>query len=241
MPRVRLDLQYDGTDYAGWQRQNNAPSIQGEIESKLSQLCGSAIEIVGCGRTDAGVHARAYTAHADLPDQHPNELAYRLNKLLPEAIAIQSLEPCADDFHARYHCLERGYEYRIHRSKNPFLARDSWHFPYELNVQAMNHAASLLIGRRSFTSFCKGEIPNGNPVCDLRQARWVETPNGLLFEIKADRFLRNMVRAIVGTVMEVGQGKIDAESMPSLLAAAQRSEAGNSVPARGLSLTHLIY
>ena len=241
MPRVRLDLQYDGSDYAGWQRQNNAPSIQGEIESKLSQLCGSVIEIVGCGRTDAGVHARAYTAHADLPDQHPNELAYRMNKLLPEAIAIQSLEPCADDFHARYHCLERGYEYRIHRSKNPFAARDSWHFPFELNVDAMNHAASMLIGKRSFASFCKGEIPNGNPVCDLRQARWVETPNGLLFDIKADRFLRNMVRAIVGTLIEVGQGKIDAKSMPSLLAAAQRSEAGNSVPAQGLSLTHLVY
>lgn len=241
MPRVRLDLQYDGTDYAGWQRQNNAPSIQGEIESKLSQLCGSAIEIIGCGRTDAGVHARAYTAHADLPDQHPNELAYRLNKLLPEAIAIQSLEPCADDFHARYHCLERGYEYRIHRCKNPFLARDSWHFPFELNVDAMNQAASLLIGKRSFASFCKGEIPNGNPVCDLRQARWVEIPNGLLFDIKADRFLRNMVRAIVGTLIEVGQGKIDADSMPSILEAAQRSEAGNSVPAQGLSLTHLVY
>lgn len=241
MPRVRLDLQYDGTDYAGWQRQNNAPSIQGEIESKLSQLCGSTIEIVGCGRTDAGVHARAYTAHADLPDQHPSELAYRLNKLLPEAIAVQSLAPCSPSFHARFDCKERGYEYRMHKSKNPFAARNSWHFPYDLDTEAMNRAAQLLIGQRSFASFCKGEIPNGNPVCELRIAQFQQTDQGLIFQIKADRFLRNMVRAIVGTLIEVGQGKIDAESMPSLLAAAQRSEAGNSVPAHGLALTHLVY
>ena len=241
MPRVRLDLQYDGTEYAGWQRQNNAPSVQGEIEAQLSKLCACRVEITGCGRTDAGVHAQRFTAHCDLPESAPDELAYRLNKLLPDAIAIQNLEPCADDFHARYHCLERGYQYRLHKSKDPFMALYSWHFPYELNVQAMNHAASLLIGQRSFASFCKGEIPNDNPVCDLRQAQWVETPNGLLFEIKADRFLRNMVRAIVGTLIEVGQGKIEAGSMPSILAAAQRSEAGNSVPAQGLALTHLVY
>jgi tRNA pseudouridine38-40 synthase len=241
MPRIRLDLQYDGTDYAGWQRQNNAPSIQGEIESKLSQLCGSPIEIVGCGRTDAGVHARAYTAHADLPDQHPNELAYRLNKLLPDAIAIGSLVPCSPTFHARFDCKERGYEYRIHNSKNPFAARDSWYFPYALDVDAMNRAAELLMGQRSFASFCKGEIPNGNPVCDLRQAQFIPSDQGLIFHIKADRFLRNMVRAIVGTLIEVGQGKIEADSMPIILAASQRGEAGNSVPANGLALTHLIY
>lgn len=241
MPRIRLDLQYDGTDYSGWQRQENASSVQAEIERHLSQLCGEPIEIVGCGRTDTGVHAHRYTAHADLPDAHPEDLAYRLNKMLPEAIAIQTAAPCHPNFHARFDCKERHYEYRIHRQKSPFLARYSWHYPFDLDLESMNQAASLLLGQRSFASFCKGEIPNQNAVCDLRTAQWHETEQGLIFEIKADRFLRNMVRAIVGTLMEVGQAKIAASSMPSLLAAERRSEAGNSVPAHGLSLSGLLY
>ncbi|MFZ9971143.1 MAG: tRNA pseudouridine(38-40) synthase TruA, partial [Bacteroidia bacterium] len=202
MQRVRIDLSYDGTDFSGWQRQDNAPSVQGEIETHLSRLCQAPIEVVGCGRTDAGVHAQRYCAHADLPDKTPTDLAYRLNKLLPLSIAIQQWEPCAADFHARFSCLERGYTYRMHQQKDPFLARNSWYFPYELNVRSMNEACTHLIGKQSFASFCKGEIPKGNPYCEVREAQWIQTPQGLEFRMRADRFLRNMVRATVGTLLE---------------------------------------
>ena len=239
--RYKIELAYDGTLFGGWQVQNNAITVQGEIDKALSQVCNQPIETMGCGRTDAGVHASYFVAHFDGPDTIPGDLDIRLNKMLPNSIGIKQITATSEDFHARFSAIRREYHYHIHRSKNPFNANTSWWLSTELNVAAMNQCASTLIGKHAFQAFCKGEIPNNNPVCEVFIAEWTTTEAGYTFKIQANRFLRNMVRALVGTMVEVGQGKISPANFEAIFAGGSRSEAGASAPAQGLHLTDVKY
>lgn len=239
--RYALTLSYKGTAYHGWQRQENAHSVQAELEKALSILCRQSMEIVGCGRTDTGVHARHYVAHFDFDGELPGQLVYRLNGLLPRDIAVSGMEEVSDDFHARFSALERIYGYYIHFKKDPFLDGLSWQRNDNMDFGAMNSVAEMLVGKKDFSCFCKGEAPNGNYTCEVYSAIWERTANSAVFRISADRFLRNMVRAIVGTLLDVGSHKMSKEDFAKLLESGTRSDAGNSVPAEGLFLEEVRY
>lgn len=244
MPRYFLQLSYDGTAYRGWQNQPKAPSVQAEVERALRfTLHREKVNAVGCGRTDTGVHATTYFLHFDLPDARPldERFVYGLNSLLPKDIAVHGLFPVADEAHARFSAVERGYCYRIHIHKDPFLADRSHQLRPPLDVDRMNEACRVLIGRQDFTSFCKAGSDAKTMLCDVREAHWVHVENGYLFRIKADRFLRNMVRAVVGTSIRIGKGHAPAGHMAEVLAAKDRHAAGKSAPACGLYLEHVLY
>lgn len=256
MPRYRLNLRYDGSDFHGWQIQNNAPSVQDSLQKALSILLREPCEIVGCGRTDTGVHAHYYVAHFDSLVLKPNnfgqfgsldQLTYRLNHLLPESIYILDCMEVSDDFHARFTATKRGYKYFLESQKNPFNSKYSWHFPHDLDLIAMNNAACLMLGKHNFQSFCKGETPNNSYDCEVFKAEWQKVEaiglgsDQIVFHIEANRFLRNMVRATVGTLLLVGRHKITLEEFQRILDAKNRSDAGNSVPAKGLFLWGVEY
>lgn len=250
MIRYRLDLRYDGSAFHGWQIQNNAPSVQEALQTALTLFLKSPIEIVGCGRTDTGVHAHFYTAHFDfdiLSESESDKLVYRLNNLLPTSVSILGCFPVNDDFHARFSAIKRGYKYFLEREKNPFNTNYSWFYPHDLDIDAMNQAAKLMLGRHHFQSFCKGEAPNNSYECEVFKAEWQNIEASefqtkqIVFSIEANRFLRNMVRATVGTLLLVGRGKIDIEEFQRILDAKNRSDAGNSVPAKGLFLWSVEY
>ncbi len=239
--RYQIELAYEGTCFGGWQVQDNTITVQGEINKALSEVCNQTIETMGCGRTDAGVHANYFVAHFDGPANIPLDLDVRLNKMLPNSIGIKKITAVNEDFHARFSALRREYHYHIHRTKNPFTANTSWWFAMELNVAAMNQCAAAIVGKHPFQAFCKGEIPNENPMCEVFIAEWTITEVGYTFQIQANRFLRNMVRALVGTMVEVGQGKISPADFNAILEGGSRSEAGASAPAQGLHLTDVKY
>lgn len=244
MKRVAFELSYNGTHFFGWQRQPKQISVQEEIENALRKLNrGTAIPIVGCGRTDTGVHAKHYILHVDLPEAvYHTDLTYKLNKMLPASISIQRIFEVAPDFHARFDASARTYRYFIHREKDPFKQEFSLYYPQALDFEAMNFAASYLIGKKDFTSFSKLHTDVKTNICDLKFARWVQVDeSSCYFEIKADRFLRNMVRATVGTLLEVGTGKIPAESIHDILAAMDRGAAKLSVPGHALFLWKIDY
>ena len=241
--RYRLDLQYMGTNYCGWQIQPNGLTVQQVLQDKLSQLCNHPIEIVGCGRTDSGVHASYFVAHFDFHGKIPGDLPYRLNKMLPGDVAVFSCTSVDSKFHARFDATKRLYQYHIHFQKNVFKESTSWWNPLlvDLDIELTNRAASTMIGIHPFSAFCKGDIPNNNPLCEVFSSQWMKTEDGLIFEISANRFLRNMVRATVGTLIDVGMNKMSFEDFQQLLLGGQRSDAGNSVPATGLFLTGIEY
>jgi len=243
-PRFFLHIAFDGTPYRGWQRQPGDPSVQEEMERALRTILHDPdLHVVGCGRTDTGVHATNYYLHFDAPSDKPidERLVYSLNSLLPPSIAVKRVIPVADDAHARFSATERGYKYIVLRRKDCFMA-DRAHVLYPpLDVDAMNTACAHLIGRQDFTSFCKAGSDARTMLCDVRLARWEATPEGCIFRIRADRFLRNMVRAIVGTCFEIGRGHKPPEHMAAVIAAKDRDQAGKSAPARGLYLEHVVY
>lgn len=244
MPRFFLQLAYDGTPYRGWQRQPAAPSVQEEVERALrTALHAPDLFVVGCGRTDTGVHATDYFLHFDAPSEQvvDERLVYSLNSMLPATIAIKRLIPVADDAHARFHAVERGYTYLILRRKDAFMADRAHVIHPPLDVEAMDRACRYLIGKKDFSSFCKAGSDSKTMLCDVRSAGWTAMPNGYRFHIRADRFLRNMVRAIVGTSIRIGKGQAPSESMATVIAARDRSAAGKSAPARGLYLEHIAY
>lgn len=244
MPRYFLELAFNGTAYRGWQFQPNAPSVQAELERALRfALHLEKVNAVGCGRTDTGVHASRYYAHFDVPDDRElgQRFAYSLNSLLPKDIAVYHMFPVDDKAHARFSATERGYAYRIHREKDPFLQDRSHPMRPTLDVDAMNVACKVLIGHQDFSSFCKAGSDAKTMLCDVRQAEWTDLPNGYLFRIKADRFLRNMVRSVVGTSLRIGKGLKGVEHMAQVLAARDRHAAGRSAPACGLYLEHVVY
>ena len=244
MQRYFFEIAYNGTNYAGWQKQPNAETVQETIEMYISRLYSNKeINILGCGRTDAGVHARQFYFHVDLEEKYELvELKYKLNNMLPYDISVNSVHKTGPEAHARFDATERTYRYRLHQSKDPFKHMSSWYFSKELDIESMNTASKLLIGKKDFTSFSKLHTDVKTNICDLTHAIWKESNDqDIHFEITANRFLRNMVRAIVGTLLEVGLGSIKPIEVENIIQAKDRGEAGISVPAHGLYLTGVKY
>lgn len=239
--RYAITLAYKGTQYHGWQKQANAHTVQNEIDTQLSILCRQTIETMGCGRTDQGVHAKNFVAHFDFDGTLPENAVHRLNGMLPQDIAIADIKPTAPHFHARFDATYRAYAYRLHFEKNPFINDISWQRPNNLNFELMNEAAAMLIGMHDFKCFCKGAPPMDNYNCHVSTAAWQWDAHTAIFEIQANRFLRNMVRAIVGTLIDVGMGKTSLPDFQSILTSGNRSDAGTSVPAHGLTLEGVGY
>ncbi len=245
-----IDLAYRGAPYHGWQVQPGALTVQEVLEQSLGTLLREPrVAVTGAGRTDAGVNARRMIAHTDLPDGFDacdGRFLRGLNSLCGRDIAVYSFTPVAADAHARFDATERTYRYFAHTSRNPFaqLGGLSWEAPRDLDFEAMNEAGALLCGVRDFTSFSKLHTDVKTNICDLRAAQWipVEGKAGqLYFEIRADRFLRNMVRAVVGTLVEVGRGKLRPEEILDILEARDRCAAGTSMPGEALFLWDIKY
>lgn len=244
MKRYRIDLKYKGTNYFGWQRQPEQISVQEEIEMVLTKLNGNqTVSVVGCGRTDTGVHAQHYVLHVDFPFVASlKDWKHKLNRMLPDSISIDSIEAVSEDFHARFDATKRTYRYFVHTHKNAFLADRSLLFLQELEWEKMNEAAAFLLGKQDFTSLSKLHTDVKTNICTVFQAKWVQVEeHQFYFEISADRFLRNMVRATVGTLLEVGIGKIQPDDIPLILEAKNRGEAKTSVPAQALFLWEVEY
>lgn len=236
-------MAYHGGNYHGWQVQENAHTVQAEMEEKLSVMLGKQVSVTGCGRTDTGVHAREFYAHFDLvkPLKDPGDLAFRMNAFLPGDIAVFDIFPVTHDMHARFSAINRTYRYYISREKDPFYRELQFEYTSTLDLEAMQEASRLLLGEKDFTSFSKLHTQTATNICTIKEAFWTAEGHRLIFAISADRFLRNMVRAIVGTLMEIGKGKIKPEDMKKIIAAKDRSQAGFSVPAKGLFLEKVEY
>lgn len=240
--RYLIRLAYKGTAYHGWQRQINAHSVQEELELKLSLLLGSNTETLGCGRTDTGVHAREFFVQFDaetIPDL--SKLAYKLNRVLPDDIAVYNIVQVHENFNARFDAVLREYQYIITQIPDPFLTETAWYRYEQPDLALMNRGAERLLGKHDFECFSKVHTQVANFTCDVQYAAWTKQDHRLIFTIQANRFLRNMVRAIVGTLLELGTGKITFETFEQILQSKDRSEAGQSVPARGLFLTAVTY
>jgi tRNA pseudouridine38-40 synthase len=240
--RYFLDIAYKGTAYHGWQSQDNALSVQMFIEKALSTILRSEISIVGSGRTDTGVHAEQQIAHFDSPiplDERTYLL--KINSLLPYDIAIKKLYEVSDEAHARFDATERSYEYRICTQKNPFLKDLAYFFRPVLDIAQMNEAASKLLQYNDFQSFSKTGSSQKHYLCQLKRAEWVETPVGYTFHITANRFLYGMVRALVGTLLEVGVGKMSVDEFENIIQSKNRQHAKRSAPPEGLFLTKVVY
>ena len=239
--RYFIELSYDGTPFVGWQRQPAGDSVQSCLEDALSILFRKSLSIVGAGRTDAGVHAHQLFAHVDLDEQVDQDLTFRLNKLLPKEIAVRNIIAVAPDAHARFDAINRSYRYQITTQKNPFLQKRSYQFSKPLHLGLMNEAAKILIDHEDFKCFSKSKTDVKTYICDIQHAYWHRDESELVFFIQANRFLRNMVRAIVGTLIEVGLEKISISDFEGILASRDRSQAGYSVPAHGLYLEKVNY
>ncbi len=244
MNRYSFEISYNGKDFFGWQRQPRQISIQQEIEDALTKLNRNQhISVVGCGRTDSGVHAKRYILHVDLSDLvYNSKLVSKLNKMLPTGIVVHEIKQVSSDFHARFDAKNRTYRYFIHQQKDAFNTDFSWYFPSSLNVEWMNQACQYLMGKQDFTSLSKLHTDVKTNICEIATAKWVKTSeNELYFEITANRFLRNMVRATVGTLIEIGEGKINPEEMKTILEQKDRGAAKASVPAHALFLWDIEY
>ena len=245
--RYFLRFAYDGTAFHGSQRQPNGVTVQETMEQALAMIFREEVPLTFAGRTDAGVHAREMYAHFDLPDNDNSKFLilnskFRLNGILPDSIAVFDVYPVRDDAHARFDAVRRTYEYHIVDHKDPFLCTQATRVRPGLNFEAMNEAAQLLIGKQDFASFCRTNTDVKTTICDLTRAEWQELGNGhAVFTIAADRFLRNMVRAVVGTLFEVGRGKMTKEQFAEVITQHNRCAAGDSAPAEGLFLTHVEY
>lgn len=241
--RYFLTLAYKGTNYNGWQIQNNAPSVQGELERALSTMLRQATGITGAGRTDTGVHALHYVAHFDTTDPitDPEGFCYHLNAMLPKDIAINSVVCVKEDAHARFDAVEREYRYFIRCKKDPFSRDTSWQYYVNLDLDAMNEAAAHLLEFDDFTTFAKLNSGNKTNICRVTHAHWEYMDGEMVFTIRSNRFLRNMVRAITGTLVEVGRGKMTPDRFREIIAARDLSLCRGSAPAQGLFLSDICY
>ena len=243
--RYFIELSYDGTNYHGWQSQHNAVSVQEVLNKALSTVLREPIETLGCGRTDTGVHAKEFFAHFDLVDSsliidHGTFLR-SINSVLPHDIAIKNIIPVHADAHARFDATLRSYEYHIHFNKDPFKNGYSWLLRDEPDLELMNAAAKIMMGYIDFSCFSKSNTQVKTNNCKISYAEWVKKDDGIIFKISADRFLRNMVRAIVGTLLMVGHKEMEPEAIRQIIESKNRSNAGTSVPACGLYLTRVQY
>lgn len=243
--RYFLQFSYNGAAYGGWQIQPNAATVQQLIESGLSKIAGLKDHVTGCGRTDAGVHASNFYAHFDseyaFSETELQNITLKFNRFLPQDIAIAGIRPVMPEAHARFSALWREYEYVIIRKKDPFLFEQAYFVHGNLDIEKMNTCASLLLGRNDFKSFSKVHTQVNNFICDIHSAHFQQDDHLLKFTIRADRFLRNMVRAIVGTLLDAGRGKISVDEFQEIIKSQNRSAAGYSVPAKGLTLTGIGY
>ena len=241
--RYFVELQYDGAAYCGWQRQPDAETVQGVIEQRLSMLRRVPTEIVGAGRTDTGVNASFYVAHFDSDEAVDCvQLAYKLNKVLPDDIAILRIYEVEGDKHARFDAKQREYTYFLTPHKSPFRRFSAWYFAVDLDVERMNRAATALLRYDDFTSFAKLNSNNKTNICHISHAQWVVESDGVLcFTIRADRFLRNMVRAIVGTLVDVGRGRYTVEQFEDIIRSKDLSRSSAGAPACGLFLSDVRY
>lgn len=243
LQRYFIHLAFKGTNYFGWQIQPNHISIQGCLNDALTKINhGKPIMVTGCGRTDTGVHASSFYAHFDFETHLTTEkLLYKLNCMLPLDIAIFSIREVSAELHARFSAISRTYHYHIHDQKNPFITETSFFLRTSLDIDRMNDACNYLLKHTYYKCFSKTISGESSYICTITSARWEKTTNGFKFSISANRFLRNMVRAIVGTLLEVGTGKISLEEFQQILHSENRSDAGKSVPACGLFLAEIIY
>ncbi len=241
--RYFIELSYNGKNYFGWQRQPNDISVQEKIEEALSLLLKKRITIVGCGRTDTGVHASRFYAHFDVDDAFDiKELIYRINSFLPQDIVIYNFYKVPPDAHARFDAVSRTYEYRIFLGRDPFLLDTVLQMHHQkLDVSLMNQAAAELMNYTNFKCFSRSKTDVRTYDCDVRSAYWETKGKMLIFHITADRFLRNMVRAIVGTLLDVGMKKISLNDFKNIIISENRSNAGASVKAKALFLTDVKY
>lgn len=239
--RYFLEFSYKGTNYHGWQRQPNALTVQQVLEERSTTLLGTPVVLTGAGRTDAGVHARKMFAHFDFEEVLPADFIPRLNAFLPEDIAVQKVTPVREDAHARFDAISRSYQYHIVQEKNPFVQEAAWYVNLPLDFDAMNEAAAVLLDFRDFKAFSKAHSDVKTYNCEVGRAEWVQSGEIWVFHITADRFLRNMVRAVVGTLLEVGKGRLKVEDVKTIIKSRDRSRAGVSVPAKGLYLTDIVY
>ena len=244
MTRYFIFFSYDGTNYHGWQIQPNADSVQQELQHALSLLLRKDMEVVGAGRTDTGVHARQMAAHFDWDgdDIDCDQTVYRLNRILPKDIAVTGMRQVPQEMHARFSATSRTYHYYIHTKKDPFERHYSLQMNYALDFGKMNEAAQLFLTHEDYAAFCKAGGDNKTTICHVTEARWVQTsPTTWYFVITANRFLRNMVRAVVGTLIDVGRGKISMEQFIDILHNGTRSDAGESMPGNALFLEAVDY
>jgi tRNA pseudouridine38-40 synthase len=244
MPLYRITLAYDGTEYQGWQVQPEEPTIQGRLQECLEKMAGHAVNIVGAGRTDSGVHAQAQVAHFQLgPSIPPDGLLRGLNSLLPRDIRVRDADLVPDGFHARYSARSKTYCYYLDLSPVtlPFRARFVHHYPHPLDLQSMNHASKSFIGRKDFAAFCAASSEVKTTVRECTASRLIEQGNELAYEISANGFLHHMVRNIVGTLLEVGRGKLAPEDIDRLFESRDRRLSGPTAAARGLHLMHVDY
>ncbi len=242
MKRFFLEIKYDGTNYHGWQIQKNANSVQEQLNKALSTLLQKNIMITGAGRTDTGVHAKQIFAHFDTNTSFEiNNLKFKLNKFLPHDISCSSITEVNKDAHARFSATARTYEYWITTKKDPFLHNKAYHFIHRLNLNNMNLACNTLLKHTDFSCFSRSNTDTFTNDCDITKAHWEIKNDCLVFTITANRFLRNMVRAIVGTMLDIGQQRIKIEDLETIINSKNRSEAGTSAPAHGLYLTEVKY
>jgi len=240
--RFSLLIEYDGTNYAGWQIQKNQRTIQGEIEHSLGIIFNKKIRITGAGRTDSGVHAKGQVAHFDLtPTINPEKLKRSLNGLLPHDIRIKSIFNQKDDFHARFDAIKRVYIYNICRLPVALLRHCCWYLSCGLNVEAMQSASEKIIGRHNFQSFCRTKSEVDNHFCTITKAEWQKKDEILVFEIHADRFLHGMVRSLVGTITDIGRAKLKESDILKILNSMDRRKASQAAPAKGLILEGVYY
>ncbi|MBP5219007.1 MAG: tRNA pseudouridine(38-40) synthase TruA [Bacteroidales bacterium] len=255
--RYKITLSYDGSQFCGWQIQNDAITVQECLQNALSTLLKEDTAVTGAGRTDSKVNAISYVAHFETAarDLDAGDFGYKINAILPRGIVVHSIVPATDDFHARFSARMREYKYFIHRKKDPFVNGYSYLYTFRIDVGRMNEAAALLLGEHDFSCFEKVGSDNKTSICKVSYARWeTYTPDHvslmgypageddyLVFTIRADRFLRNMVRAVVGSLLEIGRGRHDQAWMEGLLQGGSRSDAGESVPGHPLFLTKVEY
>lgn len=240
--RYFITFTYCGTDFHGSQTQPNGITVQEVMEQSFATILRVPVALTFAGRTDAGVHAEMMVAHFDTDKAIPANLAARLNNLLPPSIAIRDIRRVKDDAHARFDAIERTYYYRITTRKDPFTYPFRTRIGGILDFTAMNNAAECLLGRQDFASFCRTHTDVKTTICDVKEAKWIiENEHEAYFVITADRFLRNMVRAVVGTLFDIGRGKVTKNQLADIIAAKNRCRAGHSAPAEGLSLVEVKY
>lgn len=240
--RYFIELSYNGKNYHGWQIQPDAISVQEKLNIAISTIFQEEIQVVGAGRTDTGVHASQMFAHFDIDKKLDDNTAYKLNSILPHDISVQDVFAVENEKHARFDATSRSYEYKIWLGRNPFLLDFTWQIHSQKpNVNLMNEAAKMLLEYTNFQTFSKVKTEVYTFNCDVTEAIWIQKENELTFHISANRFLRNMVRAIVGTLVDVGLGKISVDDFRQIIESKNRGNAGLSVPAKGLFLTNIKY